>query len=164
MAKRKSQRGRARASTAARSVGATADELLLAALESGGDPTKTGRLLMTFKEGAADAAMRSLRTRSGLRMASARDFKDQAVNFAETGDAEGIVFPEIGVALVSGEAAASRAMYTSSLAAEDSPVASVDPEFFMFALDTADYLRGFLAATRAISADLGGAAPAPGAE
>ena len=138
-------------------VSATTDELLLAALETGGDPAKTGRFLMTFKEGAGEAAAKSLRTRSGLRMASARDFDKQIVNFSALGDAEGIVFPEIGVALVSGPAAAARAMSVAKVEDADSPMHSVDPEYFMFAanIDMSDYLKGFMAATRAISADLG---------
>ena len=41
---------------------------------------------------------------------NARDFDAQAVSFEQTGDADAIVFPEIGVALVSGEAAASLAL------------------------------------------------------
>ena len=56
MAKKKKDQGTAaKGAAAARSVSATADELLLAALERGDDPAKTGRLLMTFKEGAMDA-------------------------------------------------------------------------------------------------------------
>ena len=45
---------------AQQSITASADDLLLAALERGGDPTKTGRFLMTFKEGGAAAGMKSL--------------------------------------------------------------------------------------------------------
>jgi subtilisin family serine protease len=139
-------------------VAATADELLLAALESGADPTKTGRFLVTFKEGAAEAAVKSLKARGGLRMASARDFDKQDVRFSDVGDAEGIVFPEIGVALVSGEAAEARGLGAAGIrAAASDAVQSVDPEFFMFAtgVDPTAYLSGFLAATRAIAADLG---------
>src|SRR3954453_2563815 len=81
-------------------VSATADDLLLAALQSGGDAKATGRFLMTFKEGATAAGIKSLQARKGLRMADARDFNLQAVDLAATGDADAVVFPEIGVALV----------------------------------------------------------------
>jgi len=158
MAKRKTEKRSARVKgTAALGVSATADELLLAALESGGDPSKTGRFLMTFKEGAGDAAMKSLKARSGFRVASARDFDNQAMDFSQTGDAEAVVFPEIGVALVSSHAAAARGMTAENLVAEDSPVQSVDPEYFMFAtqINPGDYLRGVLSAAQAIYADLG---------
>ena len=75
MAKKKKPQGTtAGSATAAQSVSATTDDLLLAALERGDDPAKTGRFLMTFKEGAMDAGVKSLQKQSGLRMASARDF------------------------------------------------------------------------------------------
>src|SRR5258706_1072280 len=156
MAKRKTAKRDTRVrGTAALGVSATADELLLAALESGGDPSKTGRLLMTFREGAGEAAMKSLKARSGLRVASARDFDNQAMDFSQTGDAEAVVFPEIGVALVSSHAAAARGMTSESLAADDGPVQSVDPEDFIFAtqINPGDYLRGVLSAAQAIYAD-----------
>jgi hypothetical protein len=158
MATRKASKGRVR-STGASTLGvsATADELLLAALESGGDTSKTGRFLMTFKEGARDAAVRSMKTKSGLRMASARDFDNQAMDLSQVGDADAVVFPEIGVALVSGEAAAARSMSTAAVMAEDGPVQSVDPEYFMFAtqINPGDYLRGVLSVAEAIYKDLG---------
>ena len=147
MAKKKKPQGTAaKSATAAQSVSATADDLLLAALERGDDPAKTGRFLMTFKEGAMDAGVKSLQKQSGLRMANARDFKDQTIRLEEAGDAEAVVFPEIGVALVSGEAAAARSMSSEAFIAEDSPVHSVDPEYFMFAsqINPSDYMKGVL--------------------
>jgi len=86
----------------AQSVSASADDLLLAVLEHGGDGTKTGRYLVTFKEGATSEGLKSLKSQSGFRVADARDFKGQALNFEEVGDAEAVVFPEIGLALVGG--------------------------------------------------------------
>src|ERR1700730_2822752 len=106
----------------------SADDLLLAALERGGDVAKTGRFLMTFKEGAADAGAEFLQSTHGMRVASTRDFTDQAVNFEQTGDAEAMMFQELGVALVSGEAGAARGMQAEALVAGDTPVQSVDPE------------------------------------
>ncbi len=165
MAKKKKHPGTAaKSATAAQSVSATADDLLLAALERGDDPAKTGRFLMTFKEGAMDAGIKSLQKQSGLRMASARDFKDQTIRLEEAGDAEAVVFPEIGVALVSGEAAAARSMSAEAFIAEDSPVHSVDPEYFMFAsqINPSDYMKGVLRVAQAIYADLGGEAELAG--
>jgi subtilisin len=138
-------------------IAATPDDLLLSALQQGGDTSKTGRSLVTFKEGAGEAGMKALKTRHGLRVASARDFTKQAVSFQGTGDAEALVFPEIGVALVSGEAAAARAMTKGFAAAADSPVDSIDPEYFMYAsgVNPNDYLKGVLRAAQMIYADLG---------
>src|SRR5690349_1976137 len=105
-------------------VSTNPDDLLLAAL-AGGDPQTTGRFLVTFKEGAGDAAVEHLESVSGLRTANAKDFKDQAVVLEETGDADAVVFPEIGVALVGSEAAASRGMSAEAFVEEDSPVQSI---------------------------------------
>jgi subtilisin len=155
------------ATTAAddQSLAASADALMLAALERGGDASKTGRFLMTFKEGAADAAAKSLTSKRGLRVASARDFEGQAVDLAAIGDAHAVVFPEIGVALVGGAAAVEHGITAAEFVAEDSPTHSVDPEYFMFAMqiNPSDYLKGVLRTAEMIYEDLGhGAAIAPG--
>src|SRR5262249_26338361 len=140
------------------SVAATTDELLLAALERGGDATKTGRYLMTFKEGAADAGAKALTSKRGLRVANARDFEDQAVDLAATAGADAVVFPEIGVALMSGAAAQEHNITAAEFVAADAPTHSVDPEYFMFArqINPADYLRGVLHTAEMIYQDLGG--------
>jgi len=149
MKKTASEKRSARAKDVAnQGITTSADDLLLAALERGGDISKTGRFLMTFKEGAADAGSRFLQSTHGLRMASTRDFTDQAANFEQGGDAEALMFHELGVALVSGQAVAERGIRAEALIADDTPVHSVDPEFFMFATDinSGDYLRGMLRA------------------
>ncbi len=138
-------------------ISTSVDDLLMAALESGGDPSKTGRFLMTFKPGAMDAGMKSLTAESGFRVANARDFQGLDGSFDQAGDADAVVFHEIGVALVGGEAAAARGLSFGISAVEDSPVHSIDPEYFMFAngINSRDYLRGVLRATQMIAADLG---------
>jgi len=118
---------------AGQAVSAGVDELMLAALEQGGDTTKTGRYLMTFKEGAAAAGIKSLQANKGLRVASAKDFENQAMDLAETGDAHAVVFPEIGVALVGGAAAVEHGITAAEFVAEGAAAHSVDPEYFMFA-------------------------------
>ena len=162
MATKKSKRARngtarTNGSSNGAQISTNPDDLLLAALEAGKDPQTTGRFLVTFKEGAGDAAVEHLESVSGLRTANARDFKDQAVTLEETGDADAVVFPEIGVALVGSEAAASRGMSAEAFVEEDSPVQSIDPEYFMFAtaVNTTDYMRGVLRMAQMISADLG---------
>src|SRR5262245_26723470 len=123
----------AASASTAQTVSTSTDDLLLAALERGGDATKTGRFLMTFKEGATAAGIRSLSQRRGLRMASARDFTNQAVDFAQTGDADAVVFPEIGVALVGSDAAETHGLTAMAFAADEGAAHSIDPEYFMFA-------------------------------
>jgi subtilisin len=157
MPTRKVGRRQSAASAASPKVSTSAEALMLAALERGEDVSKTGRFLVTYKEGAADKAIKHLRSQAGLRVANARDFKDQAVAFEAAGDADAVVFPEIGVALVSGEGAASRGMTAEAAIAEDSPVHSIDPEYFMFAtaINASDYMKGVLHTAQMIYADLG---------
>lgn len=153
----RSKNGHSNGSPNGAKVSTNPDELLLAALQAGKDPATTGRFLITFKEGAAEQGAEHLESVSGFRTANARDFTDQAVALEETGDAEAVVFPEIGVALVGSEAAAARGMTAEASIEEDSPVQSIDPEYFMFAtaVNTADYMRGILRMAQMISADLG---------
>jgi len=140
-------------------VAASTDDLLLAALEAG-DATRTGRFLMTFKEGAALEGEKALRSRlKSSRVASAKDF-NEAVNLAEAGDAHAVVFPEIGVALVGGAAAQEHGITTAEFVTADSPAHSIDPEYFMFAsqINPADYLRGVLRTAEMIYQDIGAVA------
>src|SRR5437660_591918 len=153
------------------------DEMLLAALARGDDSLQTGRYLATFKEGAGDAAAKSFAAQ-GMRMADARDFKSQAASLENVAGADGIVFPEIGVALIGGPAAAEHGMAAAAEVAGDSAVASIDPEYFVFTTDVTDeyfrtlaadggtsnpgeYLRGFLRAAETIAKDLGGVPGVP---
>lgn len=155
--KRRAKAPRPQINLASTQVSTTADELLLSAIQTGGDLTKTGRFLITFKEGATAAGVKHLKSVSGLRTASAADFKDAAVALEETGDADALVLPAIGVAVVGGEAAVARGM-TGMMALEaDSPMHSVDPEYFMFAsaINPSDYLKGVIHTAQMISADLG---------
>ncbi len=122
-------------------VSSPVEELLLAAIERGDDSLRTGRYLVTLKEGADEAAFKSSSLR-GLRMADARDLGDTP-RLEAAGDADAILFPEINVAVVSGSAAEERSL---SMQADvepdaDDPVASIDPEYFMFptaAIETLD--------------------------
>ena len=134
-------------------VSADADELYLAALER--DVLTTGRFLMTFKEGAADAGIKALQSRRGMRVAHARDFKDQAVVLAEAAGADAIVFPEINVALLGGAAAATHGLTAEMMVAADDPFHSVDPEYFVFAngVNASDYMRGVLHTAQMIARD-----------
>ena len=140
------------------------EELMLAALERGGDSLETGRYLITFKEGAGEAGMQSL-SAQGMRVADAREFENQAMTLDDIGDADAVHFPEIGVAFVGGDAAQQRSMSAQSDIASDSPIESIDPEYFVFAYgasegSVSEYLRGFLRATETIARDLRGAGQA----
>jgi subtilisin family serine protease len=149
------------------------EELLLAALERGDDNLETGRYIVTFKDGAVEEGLQSLGAQ-GMRVADARDFENQAATLESVGDADAVLFPEIGAALLSGDAAQQRDMSIHAEIAADSPFESIDPEYFVFSAHgatpagylsglageaaqgetTGEYLRGFLRAAEAIARDL----------
>jgi hypothetical protein len=132
--------------------------MLLAALERGEGGFETGRYLVTYKENAVGAGLQALRAR-GFRAADARDFDDQAVRTGDVGDAEALAFPEIGVALIGGDAFRARGMSLDAEVASDSPIQTIEPEYFVFADQvSSEYLRGFLRAAETIARDLGAGA------
>src|SRR5581483_4917832 len=149
-------------------VNASVDDLLVAALERGGDSQQTGRYLITLKEGATQEGIQQLSS-LGMRIADARDFTDQAITMEEV-DADSIHLPEIGVVLVSGQVAQERSLDVQTELASDSPIESIDPEYFVFANQTTnpflsnpgqlseeapdEYMRGFLRAAEIIAKDL----------
>jgi subtilisin len=157
---RRTRRTSAAASAAASAATAgisDVDQMLLAALEAGGDSLTTGRYLVTFKEGAVREGVQAMSAR-GLRAADARDFAAQSVTAAGAAGADSIVLPEIGVALVAAAPAAAAGVSAMEEIAADSAIASIDPEYFVFIYSQMDYLRGFKSATDAIVRDLGGEA------
>lgn len=164
MATKKSRKASTKAAAAA-GASSPVEELLLAALERSDDSLETGRFLVTFKEGAAEAGLQSLGARS-MRVADARDFKDQAATLESVGDADAVVFPEVGVALVGGGAARSRDLSVHAEIASDSPIEVIEPEYFVFSQDgnPGEYLRGFLRAAETIAKDLGQAVTPPAEE
>lgn len=135
-------------------LSSTADELMMRALEGGGEPLTTGRHLITFQEEGFDEGSAALSSQ-GLSVADTRDFEDQALSIEEAGDADALVFPELGVALVGETALEERGMSAESMIADDTPVQMVEPEYFVFS-DNREYFRGFLSATNTIAADLSG--------
>ena len=177
MASKKTAKTTVTAAEGSSRTSSSVDDMLLAALERGDDSLQTGRFLATFKEGAAESGAQAFAAAQGMRVADARDFTNQAVVMENVAGADAVVFPEIGVALIGADAARERGMSAVAEIAVDSAIASIDPEYFVFADGVADeffrsldagtsnpseYLRGFLRAAETIAKDLGGApAPAP---
>ena len=116
------------------SLASGVDELLLAAMERGDQSLQTGRYIVTYKEGAEEQGVESIRA-SGLRMADARDFADQAVSFQDVGDADALVLPEIGVAIVAASGMEAMGFNAEEDIAADHPAQVVEPEYFVFAVD-----------------------------
>lgn len=129
-------------------VRSTVDELLKTALDRGGRTFETGRSIITFQ--SMEAGVR-LFTEQGVRVADARDFQDQAVVLEKAGDAEALVFPEIGAAVVGGGVLEARGLTDVA----DPAIESIEPEYFVLAhAADGDYLRGFRRAAAAIADDL----------
>ena len=141
--------------SAASTAGASVDEMLLAAAERGSDSFETGRYVMTFKEGAVDDALQSMKAQR-LRVADARDFADQALTVEDVGDAEAIVFPEVNSMVITGPAFEERGMSAQAEIALDAPIEAIEPEYFVFADGASEqYLQGFMRAAETIARDLG---------
>jgi subtilase family protein len=150
---------------------ASPDEMLLAAMERGGEVHETGRSIVTFREGALDAGVRSLSAR-GAQVADARDFDNQAVAMDALSGADVLVFPTFGAGVLSSAGAATMEMTAQSEPVVDGPVLSVRPENFVFDLRStvefgrsgtpthstggSEYLRGFAQAVEVIARDLYG--------
>lgn len=98
----------------------------------GAAPETTGRYIVTFQPENAGEGAQLLASAAGLRSASAADFTESAVSFEALGDADALVLPEIGIAVVS--ANPEQMSRLSRAAAAESPVLAVEPEYFEYAL------------------------------
>mgnify|MGYP003132493989 CR=1 FL=1 len=141
------------ASESLNSVSCGTEKLLLAALERGGSCLETGRFLISYRDGRVEEGIKALKAQN-FRVADARDFTDQAVSLEDAGDAEAMVFPEIGVALIGGDALEQHGMSVLDKLSADSPIEIIEPEYFAFS-ENSEYLRGFLRAAATIARDLG---------
>lgn len=131
------------------------DQMLLDALQRGDESLETGRYIVTYREDALEQGGEFLQS-LGLRTADARDFDEQAASVEDIGDADALIFPEIGAAVISAEAAAERDLGAATFESADAaPIEAIEPEYFVFADTTADYLRGFRRAVETLSSDLG---------
>ena len=153
MAKKPTGNGNAPAGESRSTVSCGIEQLLLAALERGGSCLETGRFLISYREGRVEEGIRALKAQK-FRVADARDFTDQAVSLEDAGDAEAMVFPELGVALVGGDALQQHGMSALGKVTADSPIEIIEPEYFAFS-ENSEYLRGFLRAASTIARDLG---------
>ncbi|WP_249976653.1 S8 family serine peptidase [Vreelandella olivaria] len=157
MAKKPNGNGSARTpsgqSASIATVSCGTEKLLMAALERGSNCLETGRFLISYREGMVEEGIKRLKAQN-FRVADARDFADQAVSLEDAGDAEAMVFPELGVALVGGDALQLHGMSIHDEITADSPIQIIEPEYFAFS-ESSEYLRGFLRAASTIAHDLG---------
>ncbi len=139
----------------AASAASSFDTMLLEAVARGDDSLKTGRFIVTHDPAERESAgsfMQSL----GLKTADARDFDGLVADAADVGSADTLFLPEIGVEIISAQAAAEHEAAFSAAAADTSnPISTVEPEYFAFTSQiSADFLLGFRCAVEALTADL----------
>src|SRR2546428_7709738 len=107
-------------------VSSSIDELLAAALQRSDERLDTGRYIVTFKENAVGQGIKSL-SAQGLRVADAREYKDQAITLVNTGDAEAVVFPKIGAAVIGGAALESRGLSALADGSAGRAIEAIEP-------------------------------------
>jgi subtilisin family serine protease len=124
--------------------------LLLAALQRGGSALVTGRHLLTFAGGSADAAIHQLQG-YGLAGVEGREFPDpQQAQQASVG-VDYLYFSALNIALVSG--AGFQRLHAAGVmvnGADRGLIQAIEPESFLFASNGSS-LRGFARAVQAIA-------------
>ena len=128
------------------------EDLLRAALEKGDAGLETGRFLVTFRDGMVDDGIQELKARS-LSIADARDFDKQLVTTEGVRGVDSVVFPEVGVAVVTGGAMEAHGMSTMDTLDDQGAIEAIEPECFVFP-DRNDYLRGFASAVNTLAREL----------
>jgi len=101
MASKKDRETGSRSAQGTAKLGSSVDELLLAALERGGESLETGRHVVTYRDSGTEEGLKSLKS-MGMSVADTRDFKEHAVGVEDAAGADALLFSEIGVAVVSG--------------------------------------------------------------
>jgi subtilisin len=119
----------------------------------GQDAGLTGRYLVLLAEDETDTALKSLAKSSGLRLESVSTGKVEGVDVAE---GEGVVFRELGVAVVN--APPDQITAVSAAVAETPTLHVMEPERYVYAIGGIDltYLRGYRDAVNHLYDLLGG--------
>jgi subtilisin len=98
-------------------------------------PGTTGRYLVLLEEEAVEAGIESLRDTAGVRVTHADDFGDAAVEIDQLSASEGLVFDELGVAVVDVPPDQTRSLGVAMN--EEDAILTVEPERVVYALQDA---------------------------
>src|SRR5215813_871744 len=90
----------------------------------------TGRFLVLFKEGTGAASVKNLSKAVGVSIASTADFEGGAASPEAVSGADGLLFPDLGVAVVD---APPETMHAAGVA-EDSNILAIEPERIVYAI------------------------------
>lgn len=109
----------------------------------------TGRFVVIFKDhavGQASIAKKVLSNTAGIHnLTVAADYEDSAVTAKDLTESQGLYFDSLGIAVVSGEAAAMQSL-AANAADTESAILAIEPEYRAYALSPSlsmDYLRGY---------------------
>lgn len=123
---------RPRTRSASSNTGSPAtDPQIPASVTGGPEGGTTGRYLVLFREGAGAASIRNFGKAAGVAMASASDFKEGAPELSKLASDEGVIFPDLGVAVVN----TPPEQIQSVAAAADSDILAIEPERIVYAFD-----------------------------
>lgn len=95
-------------------------------------PGTTGRYLVLFREEAVEAGIESLSDAAGISVAHAADFGEAAVEVDQLSASEGVVFDDLGVAVVDVPPDQMRAL---GVAMEEDAILTVEPERVVYAIE-----------------------------
>ena len=123
---------RARTKSASSNTGRTAADPQMPATVTGGpEGGTTGRYLVLFREGVGASSIRSFGKAAGIALASASDFAEGAPEISKLASDEGVVFPDLGVAVVN----TPPEQIQSVAAAAESDILAIEPERIVYAFD-----------------------------
>ncbi|WP_337176822.1 S8 family serine peptidase [Paludisphaera sp.] len=110
------------------------------------DEATPGRFIVTFEEDAITAGMASLKKAAGIgKLPSAADFEASAIEIDQLDEAGGMVFPSLGIAVVTAEEA--DAVAGLAQISGGGAILAVEPERLFYAIDDnglpLNYLRGY---------------------
>ena len=108
-------------------------------------PEMTGKYLVLFEEEAdIDTDVDILRDRAGIQsVAKASDFEGGALSLEQVPEDSAAIFDDLKVAVCSFDPSQLQSMSIAS-SESDNAVQTVEPEQVMYALTSAEYLKGFL--------------------
>jgi subtilisin family serine protease len=125
-------------------------------------PETTGRFVVTFREGAQTEALSLLKKGAGItkaKLTSSAEFGEDGVAIDQVPEEGGVVFENLGIAVVSMEDVAVGMLAQD--VGDDAAILAIEPEGIMYALGqtkglSLEYLRGFRDATNELYAQARG--------
>lgn len=111
-------------------------------------PGTTGRYLVLFREGAAAAGTQMLGSTVGVQVTSAADFSASAVPADTLAEAEALMLPQLGIAIVNAPPDQAQALGVA-MSDTDSPILAIEEERFIYALTERQLLADVIAPTPA---------------